>query len=301
MAAAALLMEVGSGQVPYEKNGHTPMTMASTTKIMTALLALEKGRLSDVVTVSARASRIDDSRVYLDEGEKEPVADLLYALLLPSANDAAIAIAEHVGASQDAFVAMMNEKVGALGARDTYFQDPHGLTSQGHYTTAYDLALITRAALRHPTFARIVGTREHRMPWPAKASVRQLYNQNKLLWRDLSSEEFLITGVKTGYTSAAGNCLVASARRGDRELIAVILKSALAGQYQDVLALFRYGFAAFTPKQLVAHGEVVARPVLPDGRPLPVVTAGTVSVSIRRGESPPDVKKMVELTSPLNP
>ncbi len=298
-SVAGLVMEAGSGQVLYEKNARTPMPMASTTKIMTALLALEKGRLDDVVTVSSRASRVEGSRIYLEEGERETLRDLLYALLLSSANDAAIAIAEHIAGSEEAFVAMMNEKALALGARDTVFQNPHGLSSEGHYTTAHDLALIARAALRNPTFARIVSTREYRMPWPAKSSVRLLYNHNKLLWRDLSTEDFLVTGVKTGYTLAAGNCLVASARRGDRELIAVALNSGPGVEYRDVLALFRYGFGQFTPHQLVRPGEVVARPVLPGGRSIPVVTAEGLRWSLARDDTTARVQKIVELSGPI--
>lgn len=299
-AAAAILVEADTGQVLFEKNAQLPLPMASTTKIMTALVALEYGHLDDIVTAGERAARIDGTRIYLEPGEKETMRDLLYALMLPSANDAAVAIAEHIAGSEEAFVAMMNQKARTLGANHTYFQDPHGLSSRGHYTTAHDLALITRAAMRNPLFAQIVATKEYLMPWPAKLSVRRLYNHNKLLWRDLSAEGFAVTGVKTGYTSAAGNCLVASARRGDRQVIAVILNSPPGVQFSDAVEMFRFAFSGFQQHKVVRRGDVVvSRPV---GKGfLPVIADRSISVALPVGKPPAAVRKEFDWKVPPEP
>lgn len=274
-ATSAILMEIANGQVLFAKNPVEPGPMASTTKIMTALLALELGRLNDIVTVSAKASRIDGSRVYLSEGERHPLRDLLYALLLPSANDAAIAIAEHVGGTEDAFVSLMNERARQLGALKTHFNDSHGLSPQNHYTTAYDLALITREALKNPTFAAMAATRQHLMAWPGHQEMRELTNHNQLLHTDAD-----ITGVKTGYIPEAGNCLVASASRNGRTLLAVILHSDLPHVYTDARALLDYGFAAFQPVTAVRPGEEVARPQMKHGLAVGAVTARGLTVSL---------------------
>ncbi len=293
-ARAAVLMEAATGQILFAKNASERLPMASTTKIMTALVALERGRLDDVVTVGRAATLVDGSRVYLDEGEHQTLRDLLYALLLESGNDAAIAIAEHVAGSQEAFVALMNQRARELGAADTLFHDPHGLSARDHYTTARDLAVISRYALQNPVFAAIVATREHEIPWPAKDSVRRLYNHNKLLWRDAD-----VTGVKTGYIPESGLCLVASARRGDRTLIAVLLNSPSSAEvYRDARLLLDYGFTAYETKRLVRAGEVVGQQRVEDGRPVPVKAAEDVLLAVPK-DTGGEVAREVRWSGPL--
>lgn len=179
---AGLVMDVLTGKVLYEKNAHSPFEPASTTKIMTAILALEKGNLSDIVVTSEEPLRVDGSRIYLEEGEKLTLEQMLYGMMLNSGNDAAVAIAEHIGGDIESFVKMMNAKAREIGAYHTTFVNPSGLPDEGHLTTAYDLALISRYALLNlPEFRKIVSTKTLEIPWQAEEWDRQLINLNKLL------------------------------------------------------------------------------------------------------------------------
>lgn len=247
-AGGLMVMEVGSGRPVYSKEPDRRLKPASTTKIMTAILAIESGRLDDVVTVSRNASRIEGSRIFLEEGEKQTLRDLVYALMLVSANDAAVAIAEHLAGSVQAFAELMNRKAREIGCTGTHFVNPHGLDHPNHYTTARDLALIARYAMQNPTFRQLVATREWQMPWPAKNSTRTIFNENRLLY----SEDG--TGVKTGYTTAAGHCMVASAKRGDLEVLVVLLD----GQpsfWRDIRRLIDFFFEEYSPWVMVARGQ----------------------------------------------
>ncbi|MGB9802564.1 D-alanyl-D-alanine carboxypeptidase family protein [Desulfofundulus sp.] len=265
LAKAALLMDARNGQVLYQKSATLPMYPASTTKILTAIIALEHSRLDDVVTVPREATLVEGSSIGLQEGERLTMEDLLYALLLSSANDAAVAIADHVAGSVPAFAALMNQKARSIGARASNFQNPSGLPDPRHYTTAYDMALITRYAMQNPTFRAIVSTRFKQIHRPdadrSKGPPQEhLWNHNRLLSRYEGA-----IGVKTGYTVEAGQCLVAAAQRDGRELIAVVLNSQGSAVYSDVQALLDYGFSAFQTAELVKSGEVVASFSLPGG------------------------------------
>lgn len=249
-AEAAILIDAGSGRVLFSKNSDQRMAPASTTKILTAIIALEKGKLSDKVAVGHNAVIVRGTRVYLKEGEIQTLENLLYAALINSANDAAIAIAEHIGGSIDGFAGMMNQKARAIGGRDSHFSNPEGLPDEEHYTTAADLVTIARYALRNPVFREIVATWTR--DWHGAEWESRLINQNRLLrYYDGT------TGVKTGYTREAGNCLVASARRGDQELIAVLLKSSGRQIWTDAENLLDYGFKNFQTVKLVGDGEQV--------------------------------------------
>lgn len=220
-AASAVVMEWSTGTLVYEKNGFVKRHPASLTKIMTAIVTLENGYLGDVVKVSERAAYETGSYMGLSPGDLYTLEDLLYGAMLPSGNDACVAIAEHVGGgSVQRFVNMMNQKAMELGALDTWFCNPHGLTEDEHLTTAYDLALITRYAMRIPLFTRIVSTPQHDAWRLQDMRVNPLFSTNKLLLSYPEAE-----GVKTGTTSAAGLCLVAAASRGGVRYIAVILDS----------------------------------------------------------------------------
>ncbi|MGB9826330.1 MAG: D-alanyl-D-alanine carboxypeptidase family protein, partial [Desulfofundulus sp.] len=204
-ADAAVLMDATTGQVLYAKNAHQPRPPASTTKILTALLAIEGGKLDQVVTVSPGAAAVGESSMHLFPGQHLTLEQLLYGALLRSGNDACVAIAEHIAGSEANFVLLMNQKARQLGARDSHFCNPHGLPARGHLSSAYDLALLTRYALKNPTFKSLVSTRYHGFSTPPWGEYH-LHNTNRLLWSYQGAD-----GVKTGTTSEAGMCLVASA------------------------------------------------------------------------------------------
>ena len=217
-AQAAAVIEQNSGRVLYNKNADQELPMASTTKIMTAAVALKYGNLSDVIEVSATAAGVEGSSMYLECGEKITLENLLYGLMLLSGNDAAVAIAEHIGGGVDGFVELMNKTASELGLSHTHFDNPNGLPSDTHYTTALELAKITRYAMSMPEFVQIVSTKSKTIPWEGKGYDRSMTNHNKLL----GSLEGCI-GVKTGFTKAAGRCLVSAVNRNDMTLICVTL------------------------------------------------------------------------------
>ncbi len=218
-AKAAVVIEQSSGRVLYAKNPDWELPMASTTKIMTGYLTSKYGTLSDVVEVSENASGVEGSGMYLEKGEHITMENLLYGLMLQSGNDAAVAIAEAIGGSVDRFVEMMNETAANdMGLTHTHFDNPNGLPSDTHYTTAHELAIITAEALKDPTFAQVCATKEKSVPWEGKDYNREMVNHNKLLGV-LDG----CVGVKTGYTNAAGRCLVTAVTRDGMTLICVTL------------------------------------------------------------------------------
>ncbi len=234
-AKAAVVMDADSGQVVFEKNSHERRAQASTTKMMTALVTLENARLSDVVKAGPDV-KVEPSIIGLDPGDQLTVEQLLYGLLLPSGNDAAVALADHVGGSIPKFAAMMNAKADQLGLKDTHFVNPHGLDADGHYSSAYDLALIARAGMKNPVFEKIVATREYLITGPIKW---QFKNGNRLLLSYPGAD-----GVKTGYTDNAGRCLVFSATRDGHRAIAVVLDS--GDSFGEAQALMDYFFANYS-------------------------------------------------------
>lgn len=248
---AAVLMEWQTGTILFEKNAFRRMHPASLTKMMTALLALERGRLEDYVEVSYEAASQPGSTMYLKEGDVFTLEDLLYGLMLNSGNDAAWAIAEYIGKGKaKTFIDMMNERAKKIGAINTRFQNPHGLTEPNHYTTAFDLALIAKTCLRHPFFKKLVATKEKDVIEAERKVKISLYNTNRLLWLRPGAD-----GVKTGTTVAAGQCLVASATKGDMRLLVVILDS--GDRWTDAAKLLDYGFSNFRLAKLASAGEVL--------------------------------------------
>ncbi len=249
-ARGAVLVEADSGEVIWGQNAHTRLPMASTTKIMTALVALEQMSPQTEVTIPAEAVGVEGSSVYLVEGEILTLEQLLYALLLESANDAAAAIAVAVAGSVEEFAALMNRKAAELGLTDTHFVNPHGLDHDEHYTTAYELATITRAALENPAFREICATRRKTIPLhggSAEEGARLLLNHNKLL----SAYDGCI-GVKTGFTKRTGRCLVSAAERDGVTLIAVTLNA--PDDWRDHTTLLDYGFALYESVELCPEG-----------------------------------------------
>lgn len=252
-ADAAVLVDVETGQIYFSKNHTRRAEPASLTKIMTAVVALENGNLDDVITVGSGAASVSmGSIIDLRKGEKITLGELLKAALVTSANDSTVAIAEHVGGSHDRFVKMMNGKAAALGLFGTRFANTNGYHDPNHYTTAYDMAVLTRYALGHPKFNELVQTRETTVQWvePPKRE-EKVRNSNRLLFGVYEG----VDGVKTGTTPMAGNCLVASASREGRRLIAVALHS--DDRYRDCINMFDYGFKVVKPVTVVNEGEAV--------------------------------------------
>ncbi len=233
-AKAAVIMDAGTGQVVFEKNSHQRRAMASTTKIMTALVTLEHAGLTDLVTAGPDV-KVEPSIIGLDPGDKLTVEQLLYGLLLPSGNDAAIDLADYVGGSVPKFVAMMNAKAAQLGLKDTHYVTPHGLDADGHETSAYDLAVLTRVAMQNPEFEKIVSSKQYQIDGPVRWVFKSL---NQLLGTYPGAD-----GVKTGYTDNAGRCLVFSATRDGHRAIAVVLDS--ADIFGEAAALLNYFFANY--------------------------------------------------------
>lgn len=276
-AGAAVLMEAGSGRVLYEQHAHTRLPMASTTKIMTALVVLESCDLQATVAVDPRAVGVEGSSVYLYPGELLTVEQLLFALLLSSANDAAAALAYEVAGSIEGFAAMMNQTAERIGVRNTHFQNPHGLDANGHYTTAYDLAVITAYALQNEDFLRIVSTQKKVIPLREQEGARVLRNHNKLL----ASFQGCI-GVKTGFTKKSGRCLVSAAERDGVRLICVTLDC--PDDWNAHKTLLEDGFARYERVWLAdANAYMATLPVVGGVQTeLHLATDAAVSVTLPR-------------------
>lgn len=247
-AQSAVLIEAESGKIIYAKDENTRRGMASTTKIMTAIVAIENMPLDTIVTVPAQAAGVEGSSVYLKSGEQITLENLLYALMLQSANDAAETIAYAVGGSIEGFADMMNAKAEELGLHDTHFENPHGLDGETHYTTAYELALISAYALQNETFARIVSTEKKNIPANGEIPSRFLVNHNRLL-RTYDD----VIGVKTGFTKRCGRTLVSAARRDGVTLVCVTLND--GNDWQDHRELLDYGFELYENVSLAEVGE----------------------------------------------
>lgn len=248
-ALAAVVVEETTGRILYDKNALERRSIASTTKIMTALVALENGHPEDKVRVSKRAAAIGGSTAGLREGEEYTLRELLYAMMMISGNDAAIAVAEHIGGSVEDFAVMMNDRARSLGAVNSNFVTPHGLDRSDQYSTAYDVALITIEALKNPLFCEIVSTRSFYIPG------HSLYNTNELLSSYPGAD-----GVKTGYTGQAGRCLVSTARKNGMRLISVVLGSPTRSARANASrSLLDYGFSNFKMCRLLSQEDVYAR------------------------------------------
>jgi serine-type D-Ala-D-Ala carboxypeptidase (penicillin-binding protein 5/6) len=236
-AKGAILIDASDGSVLWGKDEHRRLRIASTTKIMTAIVAMERLRPHDVVTVDRSVSRVPPFREGLRPGEKVEAWKLFYGTMLMSGNDTALALAIGAGGSRSRFVALMNEKAGALGLKDSHFRSPSGLLDRDNYSTAWDMVSLARYAMWNARFRAVVRTRVKRVPWAAPTYAKIYVNHNHLLGSYPGAD-----GVKTGWTTLAKHCLVASARRGGVHLIAVVLGA--DDMYGDVKKLLDYGFAA---------------------------------------------------------
>jgi D-alanyl-D-alanine carboxypeptidase (penicillin-binding protein 5/6) len=234
-AIAAFLMDANTGEILYEKNAHVPLPMASTTKIMTGLLGVERLRPHELVHVSSYATLMEPSKIYLRQGELIRVDDLLLAILLKSANDASAALAEKISGSETAFAREMTRRAQELGARDTHFQNASGLPAEGHYSTAHDLAIVLRYAMQRPDFADLMQTTTAIIS-SVNGRTWDVRNHNRLLWTYPGA-----LGGKTGWTRASKHCYVGMAERGGRTLVVSILGS--TRMWDDVQTLLTYGFS----------------------------------------------------------
>ncbi|MCX6647480.1 MAG: D-alanyl-D-alanine carboxypeptidase [bacterium] len=237
-----VLMDPDTGEVIYGRNIHDVRAPASTTKLMTALLAIEMGNPNDLVTISRNADAESGSSLGILEGEQIPLADLTDAMLVKSGNDAAVAIAEYIGGTESAFIDLMNQRATELDMSDTHFCNPNGLPNPSHVSTAFDLALLAQAALTHPEIREWVANKEVHFDHFGDRDDVTFETTNQLL------EEYpLCNGIKTGYTDDAGFCLIASATYRDKTLIAVVLGCERNMQWPQAMELFDYGFTLYDP------------------------------------------------------
>lgn len=283
-AKGAALIDVSSGRILYSDNGDTPMRIASLTKIMTAIVAIENGNLTDMVKTGKRAVGREGSSIYLQLGEQMSLSNMLYGLMLRSGNDAATAIAEHVGGSEEGFVHLMNEKAQLLGLANTQFQNPHGLDAESHYSSANDLAKLTAYSLRNNAFAEIVGTKVKSVPNPHEKWEYRWPNKNKMLAMYEGAD-----GVKTGYTKKALRCLVSSATREGQQLAAVTIND--GDDWADHRKLLDWGFGHYPLQLLADKGQGIADSPFAAGR--------RFAYPLENGEAG-GVRTKLELLDPLS-
>ncbi|MDX9917443.1 MAG: D-alanyl-D-alanine carboxypeptidase family protein [Gudongella sp.] len=281
LAPSSILIDYDTGEVLYDNNSSMKTYPASTTKMMTAILAVENGNFSDVVTVDDEiVSLTKGSHVALEPGEQLTLEQLMYAMMLPSANDAALAIAKHIGGTLDNFIRMMNEKARVIGALDTNFVNPNGLHKDDHYSSAHDMALIGRYAMQYDVIREIVNTVTYEIPpTNKKTEARYLKITNKLLFstEKLNIDGKLVdakydgaSGIKTGYTPEAMNCLVSYAERGGQRLIAAVMMADGNGNYCDTHTLLDYGFENFQNRHIAFANEYIDNVTVENGE-LPYV------------------------------
>ncbi|MBP2663483.1 MAG: dacB 1 [Firmicutes bacterium] len=249
-AKAAIVMEASTGKVLYSRNANERRYPASTTKIITLITALEYGNLDDNVIASPNAATTEGSSLWLSPGEQLKLRDMLYGIMLVSGNDATVAVAEHISGSVTGFAKLMTEKAHAIGAVNSNFVNTSGLPDERHYTTAYDLAKITAYGYKNPLFSQIVSTKNKIIPWPGKEHDRDLYNENRMLWLYDGAN-----GVKTGYTDAAGRCLVSAANRNGIQIIVVVLDS--ERMWDDSIKLLDYGLAQLKQVPVIHKGDIL--------------------------------------------
>lgn len=294
-ATSAIVMEASTGHVIYSRNPNQRMFPASTTKMVTLIMALENGKPDEIVTVGKNAFGVEGSTLFLETGDKIPLKELLTGMIMHSGNDAAVAVAEHVDGNIKTFAEHMTRRAHELGAMGTNFTNPHGLPDANHYTTAYDLALLAAHGFSLENFEEIVSTKEKTFQWvhdPAKL----LRSENQMLWIYRGGN-----GVKTGYTDAAGRCLVSAAKRDGVQLVAVVLDSYF--MWNDSIALLDYGFANVSSEKIVRGDEIVRTLPVVSGhkKTMPIKTADDIIVPIFKNSDDYEIKYDLPnfLTAPI--
>lgn len=303
-AKSAVLMDADTGTVIYEKNSHEKLPPASITKVMTMLLVMEaieqkKLKLTDSVTVSENASSKGGSQIFLEPGETMTVHDMLKGVAVGSANDASVALAEHIGGTEENFVAMMNTRAEQLGLKNTKFQNPNGLPVNDHYSSAYDIALLSRELLKHPQITKYTGLYQDYLRQDSKKPF-WLVNTNKLVrfYQGLD-------GIKTGFTSEARFCLTATAKRNNFRVIAVALgEPDSKTRNQEISKMLDYAFSQFTNFTFYKKGDLIAKVEVDKGDPeqMEIRAHHSMSILMRKGDDPKQYKKMVrfkELKAPI--
>ncbi len=274
-AEKAILMDGLTGHILYEKQADSQSLIASTTKIMTALVACEQCNVLDRMRIPKEATGIEGSSMYLQEGDVFTLQELLYGLMLHSGNDAAVALAIYCGGTVEGFAQLMNDKAARLGLKNTHFVNPNGLDSPDHYSTARDLAVLTAYAMKNPVFRQTVSTKT------VNITGRSLRNHNKLLWRVDGAD-----GVKTGYTKAAGRILVSSATRQGRRLIAVTINA--PSDWSDHEALYTKGFGEYAQCEMITEGTCLGYASVLGGQAeyVPLLAAQGLSCQVAQWEEP---------------
>ncbi len=280
-AKAAVLMDACTGAVLYSKNANERLGMASTTKIMTGILAIEHGNLTDIVTIPDEGEWVEGSSIYLNPNEKISLETLLYGLLLKSGNDAAVAIGKHISGSEEAFVNLMNEKAAELGLKNTRFANPHGLYHEEHYTTAYELAKLAKYAMENPVFAQVVNTATYKENPPEDRNGRVISNANKLI--SMFGDAI---GVKPGFTPETGRTLVGAAEKNGMKVITVTLDC--PDDWNEHRNMFDYAFNNFEKKILFKKGDSVGtfRVLGGNYNEVGLISENEISMLVKKGESP---------------
>lgn len=282
-AETAVLIDYGSGQVLFEKDMHSSRPMASVTKLMTMLLICEaesqgKIKMTDKVVTSEHAASMGGSQIFLEPGEEFPAKEMLISIATGSANDASVAMAEYIAGSEEAFVAMMNDKAKAMGLKNTHFSNPTGLPAENHYTSAYDMAQVLRECLRYPLFREVSSIYEHDL----RGGEFKLWNTNKLLkWYPGTDAG------KTGWTNEAKYCLAASAKRDGLRIISVVLGCPMPRtHFQETIKIFNYGFSRYTAVNLAEEGQVIKEITVGKGvdEKVKVITRDSVSLVVTKGQ-----------------
>lgn len=282
---SALLLDATNNRILYEKDGYKEMPMASTTKIMTCLIALENAKMDEIVTVSSYAASMPDVQLGIKANEQYFMKDLLYSLMLESHNDVAVAIAEHIGGSVEGFASMMNDKARSLGCEHTNFVTPNGLDAEGHFTTARDLAVIASYAITNEDFIKITNTSAYQFKEIKKGKAFTVSNKNKFLYMMEGA-----IGVKTGFTSKAGYCFVGAVKRLDRTLVSVVLgcgwPPSKSLKWRDTKALMTYGIEAFQKRDIYPN-QVLEPVFVEEGQKKfePVSLEGYISLLMREDET----------------
>ena len=306
---SALLMDAKTGKILYSKNAFSRMYPASTTKLMTAILTLENCELNEVTTVSHNAIYsipIGYTHASLVEGEQLTIEQLLNILLIPSANDAAVVLAEHISGSVENFAILMNNKAEELGCLDTHFVNPNGIHDENHYSTAYDLSLIGRYAMKFDDIMRIAKVAQYTLPKTNKYNEEnRIFNStNGLIDPNDSYYYEYATGLKTGYTDKSGSCIVATAQKDNVELIEVILGSeSTSERYEDCINLFNYGFNNYSYKNIVDSGELIESVTVegatPETETLNILTKNNINILIKNNVDIDRIEKNIDINDNL--
>ena len=262
-AKAAVLIDAFTGRVLINKNAEERHYPASITKIMTLIIAIERGNIHDVVTISEDIPKTEGSSIYLETGQTIALIDLMYGMMLQSGNDATMAVADHLSGSMVNFVKLMNEKAAALGCTNTHFVNPNGLPDEQHYSTASDMAHIAAYGYRYQLFEKIVSTEKYEIFNTIRNDYQALFNENKMLWRYDGCN-----GVKTGYTDVAGHTLTVGAKRNGIQLIAVVMDA--DEKWADTAKMLDYGFDLLEPKLLFAEAKEFGRVRIKNGESISV-------------------------------